>query len=358
MAALHAADPSPHGKLFVNVGANKGYRLLSVLALWAPELLARGSQSLVQATLDYWTPLTDSPCGSCDECVALSPGGEAAPRGAGDPSAPAGSRLRLLAVEAAQRTFDALAASPLVAALGEGSGSSSAGAPLALMHALVRGPLPPGAGAAGQGPPSAAAFPHCPPGFESCGGAHDELPTVPTPATTIDALLASLPSPPPAAARTPGGDAWPALRLPVPSPHAAPPPSALRPQQQQQEEEGEEEAVWLLVDAEGMDAAVVEGSRLSIAAGRVAVLEFEYHSVGAWRARSLGGLVELLDALGMTCFMPTRAAPGLRLLTGCWGPAEGGYEFHTWSTVLCASRRRPHLLRALFAISDVPRGAA
>ena len=67
---LYAADPSPKGKVFINLGFNKGYKLVSMFAAWAPWTDLNASawhNSLVRSAQQSGLP-TALLCGACNDC--------------------------------------------------------------------------------------------------------------------------------------------------------------------------------------------------------------------------------------------------------------------------------------------------
>ena len=100
--------------------------------------------------------------------------------------------------------------------------------------------------------------------------------------------------------------------------------------------------VWaVVIDAEGYDALVLEGMRRVLGAHRVVFVEFEYHSIGYWGSavplserRSLKATQQWLGALGYTCFM--EAWDTVAPISGpCWMDA---FETRQWSNVVCTHR--------------------
>ena len=100
--------------------------------------------------------------------------------------------------------------------------------------------------------------------------------------------------------------------------------------------------VWaVVIDTEGYDALVLEGMRRVLAAHRVVYVEFEYHGIGHWGSavplserRSLKATQQWLGALGYTCFM--EAWDTVAPISGpCWMDA---FETRQWSNVVCTHR--------------------
>ena len=98
---------------------------------------------------------------------------------------------------------------------------------------------------------------------------------------------------------------------------------------------------WLVqIDTEGWDALVLEGMRKSLAAKRIAFVEFEYSGRNFWSPasgadrRTLEQTQRWLGELGYTCFLQT--ASDLAPISGqCW---RADFERRRWSNVLCAGR--------------------
>ena len=98
---------------------------------------------------------------------------------------------------------------------------------------------------------------------------------------------------------------------------------------------------WLVqIDTEGWDALVLEGMRKSLAAKRIAFVEFEYSGRNYWSPasgadrRTLEQTQRWLGELGYTCFLQTSF--DLAPISGpCW---RAEFERRHWSNVLCAGR--------------------
>lgn len=99
-------------------------------------------------------------------------------------------------------------------------------------------------------------------------------------------------------------------------------------------EENIETVDVLTIDTEGHDPAVLRGADALLARGGAQVLEFEVHYLRDWNVTSLEGIIQRLDAYGYDCFFEQRLATLLRL-TGCWHPK---FEIKHWSNVICALR--------------------
>ena len=99
---------------------------------------------------------------------------------------------------------------------------------------------------------------------------------------------------------------------------------------------------WLSVDAEGWDPLILEGAAGLLAARRVELLEFEYHSKGLWAGslppserRDLRVALQRLDGYGYACFWQGDRG-GLAEAGGArWCDA---YEWRGHSNLVCAWR--------------------
>lgn len=108
------------------------------------------------------------------------------------------------------------------------------------------------------------------------------------------------------------------------------------------------------IDTEGWDALVVEGMRESLKQRRVSLIEFEVNNRGMWNrlmsrgeARTVNGTLNLLHASGYACFwVLTRAL--LPASGACWLDAYGGRP--AWSNMVCA--HEPPVIAALSRIAE------
>lgn len=75
----------------------------------------------------------------------------------------------------------------------------------------------------------------------------------------------------------------------------------------------------LLIDAEGYDPDVIRGAHSLLNSGRVRILQFEYNSGNLWETETLESTVSALDWHGYSCFLIGRASNAV-LLTGCFEP--------------------------------------
>ena len=103
----------------------------------------------------------------------------------------------------------------------------------------------------------------------------------------------------------------------------------------------------LEADANGMDALVLEGAAKTLAARRVEILTFEYHSTGFWAAcaecRSLRDVLARLLGFGYGCFWQGKGGVLARASGhSCW---QDAFEFRQWSNLICTYR--PDLLALL-----------
>lgn len=58
------------------------------------------------------------------------------------------------------------------------------------------------------------------------------------------------------------------------------------------------------IDTEGFDATVIQGAMESIARGRIGLISFEYHEVGAWKEYKLKHVVEWLSGFNYVWYVP------------------------------------------------------
>lgn len=106
------------------------------------------------------------------------------------------------------------------------------------------------------------------------------------------------------------------------------------------------EVFLVSIDAEGVDALILEGMRESLAAKAVSIVHFEKHMKGYWadshpERRTLGGVIALLYSSGYECFVEGMQA--LIPISGtCW---RQNLDQISWSNVVCA--HSPAMLRAM-----------
>ena len=105
----------------------------------------------------------------------------------------------------------------------------------------------------------------------------------------------------------------------------------------------------LSADTEGNDGLVLEGAKALIEAQRIDLIEFEYHSQGAWvrhKGRTLQDIISWLFRNGYECFWQGnfgRVAPAS-------GPFwQSGFEFRAWSNLVCSYL--PEVRLALYKMS-------
>lgn len=106
----------------------------------------------------------------------------------------------------------------------------------------------------------------------------------------------------------------------------------------------------LKIDTEGFDVLVLQGARQALAAHKIDIVLFEYHSIGLWGstpAFTLKAVTENMEMLGYICYFEGKL---LTRLTGCWNDA---FEVKTWSNVVCVASSKP-LQSVLRAYSLAP----
>lgn len=107
---------------------------------------------------------------------------------------------------------------------------------------------------------------------------------------------------------------------------------------------------FLSIDAEGYDAAVLQGARGVLDAGRVRLLEWEYHGVGDWTepGASPAAVAMWLAARRYSCFWQSKSGALSPFVLGC------DYAFRQWSNVICAHTSEQALLNVLHSLVIAP----
>ena len=297
LAALQAVDPSAGGMLdLVNVGANKGYGVAEVMALWRPDLGVTPKSVHADLKEAYPDANPRKILGVCWD------GNEVVPEPATTAALPT---LTVHAVEPLPVNV------PLLQRLAR-SVLDARPSPRARMT-VHPGAVGPDADAKlGYNPVSCAAV-----GGEACQMEPLREGLTAVTGWTLDSFFEehSL------FLQGPAGD------------HSAPGPViALTPRPRR--------SIFLKIDAEGYDGAILINSKTGpgSALDAVRAVEFEYHRVGKWGLEvdqvRLEDVVTKLDGAGMDCYL--EYADKLVHLTGtCWTSA---YEFFSWSNVLCVRR--------------------
>jgi hypothetical protein len=90
-------------------------------------------------------------------------------------------------------------------------------------------------------------------------------------------------------------------------------------------------AVFLKIDTEGFDPAVLAGARNLLSLQVPSIILFEYHNKQAWATTSLKDVALDLASSGYVCYFD--GAPKLTRITGCW---HDSLEIKQWSNVVCA----------------------
>lgn len=113
----------------------------------------------------------------------------------------------------------------------------------------------------------------------------------------------------------------------------------------------------LEVDANGMDALVLEGAAQTLAARRVDVVAFEYHGIGFYgtcgECRSLRGMLVRLEALGYACYWQGAHGGVARASGRCW---QDAFEFWGWSNLVCTHRADLRQVLEHMPMGRPPRG--
>ena len=301
LAALQAAEPDAGGSLtLVNVGANKGYGVAEVMALWRLDVGV--SPASVHADLKGAHP--DAPADAIRG--VCSDGEEVVP----EPAATA--NLPVLTVHAVEPVPPNIG---LLRRLARTVNGAHVPTPVRMyVHPGAVGPDADAALGFDQ-----AACEHV--GRESCQMEALRPGLVPVTGWTLDSFFAEHGL---TMELLPGGrrgDAGAGAAV------AAPRPPGRR-------------SIFLKIDAEGYDGAILmnatTGPESALDAARA--VEFEYHNVGKWGPNAgqvrLEDVVKKMDGTGMDCYL--EFADKLVHLTGtCWAAP---YEFFQWSNVLCVRR--------------------
>lgn len=120
------------------------------------------------------------------------------------------------------------------------------------------------------------------------------------------------------------------------------------------ERRGIERVHVLEIDANGMDALVLEGAAHALRRRAIDLLTFEYHEAGFWgtcgvECRTLRGVLAWLEAAGYACYWQGAKGGIARASGRCWQEA---FEFRRWSNLVCTHRAT--LLDALERLPMAP----
>lgn len=282
--------------LFVDVGANKGYLVSSVLGLWSP--ISGISPRSCYAVLHDLTGGHDPGCGVCSDCKESVPAAVLPPVDAAWLAAH--SNIALFAVEPQPSNFDLI-----LGLAANWSGAGTPGASVAMVPCQLA--LADYEGIAtmeerGRGDEGSSI------GNENLGSG----PTFKVRVTTLDALVAS--------------DIDPLGRFIYDG---------------------------VFIDAEGYDPAVIDGALETLVYTRTVVFEYASwittHPRLKLKKRYLAEVVDKMDAvLGFNCYLTW--GEELFRLTGCWHPS---FETFSWSNILCANRRDPVSMRVLETLATI-----
>ena len=93
----------------------------------------------------------------------------------------------------------------------------------------------------------------------------------------------------------------------------------------------------LLIDVEGFDPLVIQGTRHLLKYRAIRVVRFEYNCVGPWRNVELKIIIQEFDSFDYDCFFEGQER--LWYISGkCW---HDSWEFKQWSNVMCVNRNDP-----------------
>ena len=307
--SLIAAGLSCKPLVIVNIGANKGYSLAMFADLFSPELLLTPPK-VYRRIMDRFGDVESGgsvsyPCGACNDCQEehIVPRNSRTCVLAGGQVVPASSfPVEIHGFEPILSNVDIINEG-LMAVYKEGIAAAGPIAPNVKIF-IHR--------AAVVGDPSIEVVPFgmCPPGLERCGVEaagttgkitewnHDKVKIENVKASTVDALSEKFGIPP--------------------------------------------DIDVLTIDTEGSDPEVLDGAATMLASNRIAVVEFEYHSLRAWKTRTLESVVERLSGYGYDCFLMHDSY--LLQLSNCW---DAKFEFKDWANVMCVPRANRALLAVL-----------
>jgi hypothetical protein len=91
----------------------------------------------------------------------------------------------------------------------------------------------------------------------------------------------------------------------------------------------------LMIDTEGFDYLVIQGSLKLLKARSVRMLVFEYHYLEPWKNFKLEDTKNQLDSYGYDCYFQGQGRLWKITGEGCW---HSLYEFYFWSNVMCILR--------------------
>jgi len=123
------------------------------------------------------------------------------------------------------------------------------------------------------------------------------------------------------------------------------------------ERRGIERVHVLEIDANGMDALVLEGAKHALGRRAIDLVTFEYHEAGFWgtpqacggECRTLRGVLSWLEEAGYACYWQGAQGGVARASGRCWQEA---FEFRRWSNLVCT--HRAPLIEALEQLPMAP----
>jgi hypothetical protein len=275
---LRNNDPDNH-KIFIDIGANKGYNFALIYSLWLPHLQINGKKWFEMA-INNSTFRSEDVYGHCDdykEKLYDLKASEIVKQDslnlkmlAIDLSSTALQLIRDISSRLSQELMIPLFIQTLHTAMSNIHGNTTSGK---CIHSV----------------------------YERCRISSSGRLTIPV--TTIDRLWPQLPS---------------LLNL-------------------TKEKGGKERKVdILMIDTEGFDAMVLEGGASTLSRRLARLLIFEYHGDCPWPLTPLHDVIKTLHSYGYVCYFEGQNR--LWRLSGCWSSL---YEMHSWANVLCVDHQDP-----------------
>jgi hypothetical protein len=275
---LSQVDASPD-KIFIDVGANKGYNFATMYSLWAPHLQITPKRWHATAVNLSTFPASDLEGHCRDENEELT--SPSASPGVGSSTLPSQDKdLKLLAIDLSIGALNLI--TEIVTALSQQQLTPSSSLHITTLHTAMSNHD----GVTHVGNCHLSLYERC---------SIDPLAKYAVPVTTIDHLWSQLPT---------------LLNI--------------------TEERGRQVDI-LMIDAEGSDALVLEGAVATLSQRFIRLLIFEYHGECPWPVTSLHRVLQTLyQQGGYVCYYEGQNR--LWRLTGCWSSL---YEIYTWSNVVC-----------------------
>jgi hypothetical protein len=294
---LRNNDPDNH-KVFIDIGANKGYNFALMYSLWMPHLRINGMKWFEMAIKDSSLRHEDL-YGQCQDYKENldDPRASEIPKQdsvnlkmlAIDLSSTSLQLIRDISLRLTDELNTPLHIKTLHTAMSNTHGTTTSGK---CIHSF----------------------------YEKCRISSSGRLTIPV--TTIDHLWPQLPS---------------LLNLTEEEGRVKTKEGSLRKGRSKDEANGKESRVdILMIDTEGYDPLVLAGGESTLSNRLVRLLIFEYHGDCPWPLTALHDVTKKLHSYGYVCYFEGQNR--LWRLSGCWSPL---YECHAWSNVLCVDHQDP-----------------